>query len=85
VYSSERLVAVALTQTYGYMVETRLEYSSLITGEALVFLCIKEDEPNTLHYNLAEPSIGAKAQDEIDILLCRTAVSLALTFDGGGG
>jgi len=80
VYNSERLVVAALTQTYGYMIESGLEYSYLTTAEAFVFLWIEENEPHTLYYHLAEPNIEAEAQDEIDILLCRTAVSQTLTF-----
>ncbi|KAL5328001.1 hypothetical protein ACEPPN_005707 [Leptodophora sp. 'Broadleaf-Isolate-01'] len=80
VYHSEWLTAAALTQTYGYMIENGLEYSKLATGEADVFLQVKEDEPYTLYYHLAEPNIEAEAQSEVDILLCRTAVGQALTF-----
>jgi hypothetical protein len=79
VYHSEWLVGAALTQTYGYMVESGLEYSYLTTGEAFIFLHIKEAEPHTLYYHLAEPNAEAEAHDEADILLCRTAVSQALT------
>ena len=75
IYHSEWLVAAALTQTYGYMVENGLEYSYLTTGEAYVFLQIKESEPHTLYYHLVEPNAKAEAQDEVDILLCRTTVS----------
>ena len=80
VYHSEWLTAAALTQTYAYMLENGLEYSKVVTGEADVFLQLKEDEPHTLYYHLAEPIIEAEAQDEADILLCRTAVSQTLTF-----
>jgi hypothetical protein len=59
------------------MVENGLEYSHLTTGEAFVFLQIKEAVPHTLYYHLAEPNTEAEAQDEIDILLCRTVVSQA--------
>ncbi|TAQ86187.1 hypothetical protein B7494_g5489 [Chlorociboria aeruginascens] len=78
-YNSERLVVAALAQTYSYMLENGLEYSYLATGEAFVFLWIQEAEPHTLYYHLAEPNIEAGAHDGIDILLCRTAVSQALT------
>lgn len=80
VYHSEWLVWAALTQTYSYMIESGLEYSYLTTGEAFIFLWIKENEPHTLYYHLAEPNIEAEAQDKVDILLCRTAVSQTLTF-----
>lgn len=80
VYHSEQLTAAALIQTYGYMIENGLEYSKLVTGEADVFLQIKEDEPHTLYYHLAEPNIEAEAQSGVDILLCRTAVGQTATF-----
>ncbi|KAG9241154.1 hypothetical protein BJ878DRAFT_522142 [Calycina marina] len=80
VYHSEWLTAAALTQTYAYMIENGLEYSKLAIGEADVFLHLKEDEPHTLYYHLAEPKIEAEAQSEVDILLCRTAVGQTLTF-----
>ena len=75
IYRSEWLVAAALTQTYRYMVENGLAYSYLTTGEAYVFLYIIEFEPHTLYYHLVEPNAKAEVQDEVDILLCRTAIS----------
>lgn len=33
-----------------------------------------------LYYHLTEPNIEAKAQSEVSILLCRTAVGQSLTF-----
>ncbi|CAL3961971.1 unnamed protein product [Diplocarpon coronariae] len=80
VYHSEWLATAALTQTYAYMIENGLEYSKLTTGEADVLLQLKEDEPHTLYYHLAEPKFEAEAQSEVDILLCRTAVAQTLTF-----
>jgi hypothetical protein len=80
VYYSEWLTAAALTQMYAYMIENGLEYSKLVTGEADVFLQLKEDEPHTLYYHLAEPNIEAEAKSDVDIFLCRTAVSQTLTF-----
>ncbi|CAG8982299.1 hypothetical protein HYALB_00014022 [Hymenoscyphus albidus] len=80
VYHSEWLTAAALSQTYTYMIENGLKYSKLGTGEADVFLLIKEEEPHTLYYHLAEPNIEAEAQSEVDTVLCRTAVSQTLTF-----
>jgi len=43
------------------MIKTGLEYSKLVTGEADVFLRIKEDEPYILYYHLTEPNIEAEA------------------------
>ncbi|KAI9738100.1 MAG: hypothetical protein M1818_005528 [Claussenomyces sp. TS43310] len=79
-YHSERLTATALAQTYTYMIENGLEYSMLATGEADVFLQVKENEPYTLYYHLAEPNAEAEADGSDEILLSRTAVSQNLTF-----
>jgi len=80
IYHSERLTVAALTQTYSYIIENGLEYSKLVIGEADVFLQVKEDEPHTLYYYLAEPNIEAEAHSEVDIILYRTVVSQTLTF-----
>lgn len=37
------------------MIESGLEYGLLTTGEAIVFLKVDWDEPETLYYHLAEP------------------------------
>lgn len=42
VYNSERLVAAALVQTYGYMMENGLEFSYLTTGKAFLYLWIRK-------------------------------------------
>ncbi|KAI0817424.1 hypothetical protein GGR55DRAFT_693628 [Xylaria sp. FL0064] len=54
-YYAERLTAAALTQTYHYMILGGLEFGLLTTGEAIVFLKIDWEEPDTLYYHLAEP------------------------------
>lgn len=86
VYHSEWLTVAALTQTYAYMMENGLEYSHLVTGEADVFLLIKEDEPHTLYYHLAEPNIEAEALSEVGILLLshRSGPDLNFLLDGTG-
>jgi hypothetical protein len=78
IYHSEWLVSAALTQTYGYMIENGLEYSYLTTGEAFVFLWIKEDDPHTLYYHLARPTLEAQADP--GVILSRTAVSQVFCF-----
>ncbi|KAM3067066.1 hypothetical protein ACMFMG_011739 [Clarireedia jacksonii] len=80
VYYSEFLTAAALTQTYVYMVENGLEYGKVATGEADVFLWLKEDEPHTLYYHLAEPNNEVEAHSEVVISLYHTAVSQNLAF-----
>ena len=47
-------------QIYIYMIENSLKYSKLVTGEANVFLQLKEDKLYTLYYHLIEPNIKAE-------------------------
>ena len=77
-YYADRLVAAAMSQTYRYMLESGLEYSCIITGEAIVFLWIRREEPNTLYYHLAEPKEEVMTADGFEYSL--TAVSQLLSF-----
>ena len=54
-YQADRLVAAAVTQTFSYMIENGLEYGYLGTGEAFVFLRVKESNPETVYYRLCIP------------------------------
>ncbi|KAF4467396.1 hypothetical protein FALBO_5729, partial [Fusarium albosuccineum] len=77
-YWAERLTASAITQTYHYMIESGLKYGLLTTGEAIVFLRIDWDEPETLYYHLAEPGPEASAHPN-NFHIC-TAVGQYLAF-----
>lgn len=79
-YHADRLVAAAITQTYLYMLESGVEYSCIVTGEAVVFLWIREQESNTLYYHLAEPNEEVHASNEDDFQYSLTAVSQLLSF-----
>ncbi|KAI1322665.1 hypothetical protein F5Y16DRAFT_30526 [Xylariaceae sp. FL0255] len=59
-----QLVASAITQTFHYMVKSGLAYGLLTTGEAIVFLKIKWDDPQTVYYHLAEPAEEVAAHGE---------------------
>lgn len=48
---AEFLVVAAIVQTFDYMVESRLQYGYIYTGEAPVFLHIRENEPETVYYH----------------------------------
>ncbi|KAK2122128.1 hypothetical protein NOF04DRAFT_1197167 [Fusarium oxysporum II5] len=77
-YHAEKLTASAITQTYHYMIESGLEYGLLTTGEAIVFLKVDWDEPETLYYHLAEPGPEVSAHpNNLDIC---TAVGQYLAF-----
>ena len=54
-YQADRLVAAAVTQTFSYMIVNGLEYGYLGTGEAYVFLRVKENNPETVYYRLCIP------------------------------
>ncbi|KAI1636977.1 hypothetical protein F4809DRAFT_650132 [Biscogniauxia mediterranea] len=54
-YATE-VVASAVTQTFHYMVKSGLAYGLLTTGEAIVFLKINWNNPQTVYYHLAEPA-----------------------------
>ena len=79
-YNSDRLVAAALTQTYSYMLESGIEYGCVITGEAMVFLQIKEDDPTILHYHLAEPNGEVDADASFGFQHPLTAIGQLLSF-----
>ncbi|KAF3347224.1 hypothetical protein VdG2_04625 [Verticillium dahliae VDG2] len=77
-YHAERLTASAVTQTYHYMIEGGLEYGLLTTGEAIVFLKVDWEEPETLYYHLAEPGPEVAAHPEHSHVC--TAVGQYLAF-----
>ena len=79
-YNADRLVAAAVTQTYSYMLESGVEYSCIVTGEALVFLWIKADDTNTLYYHLAEPEEEVSAGDGLGFKHPLTAIGQLLSF-----
>ena len=49
-YNADRLVASAVTQTYEYMIDNGLEFSSITTGVAEVFLRVDDEDPETVYY-----------------------------------
>ena len=79
-YNADRLVAAAAAQLYSYMLESGSEYSCIITGEAIIFLWIKEDDPNALYYHLAEPNEEVYTGDGLGFQHPLTAISQLLTF-----
>lgn len=64
-YHADRLVASAVTQTYEYMIDNGLEFGSIATGVAEVFLRVDEADPETVYYYLAEPRLDV-GQGDVD-------------------
>ena len=79
-YNADRLVASAVTQTYEYMIDNGLEFSSIATGVAEMFLRIDEDEPETVYYYLTEPRLDLGEEDEFGFRYPFTAIARMLAF-----
>ncbi|KAG6127490.1 hypothetical protein E4U12_005843 [Claviceps purpurea] len=63
---AEKRAKRAVTQTYHNMMESCLEFGILTTGQAIVFLHVNWDDPQTLYYHLAEPSLDVAKAPERD-------------------
>ncbi|KAG6090920.1 hypothetical protein E4U31_007558 [Claviceps sp. LM219 group G6] len=55
--TAEKRVEGAISQTYRNMMESCLEFGILTTGQAIVFLYVNWDDPQTLYYHIAEPAL----------------------------
>ncbi|KAL8756164.1 MAG: hypothetical protein Q9184_004585 [Pyrenodesmia sp. 2 TL-2023] len=54
-YDADQMVAAVATQTFHYMIESRLPYSYITTGQGIVFLHVRYDDPTTLYYHVCIP------------------------------
>lgn len=85
-YQADRLVAAAVIQTFSYMIENGLEYGYLGTGEAFVFLRVRENNPETVYYRLCIPNeevgdkTGWRPDSNDENLLHLTAVAQVSAF-----
>ncbi|EAS33643.3 uncharacterized protein CIMG_13378 [Coccidioides immitis RS] len=80
IYNAKQITSAAITQTFDYMVKEGVEYGYLTTGEAFVFLRIKEDDLTTLYYHLSEPAHDANTQDGDSFWYSNTAISSVLSL-----
>ncbi|CCE29183.1 uncharacterized protein CPUR_02875 [Claviceps purpurea 20.1] len=64
--TAEKRVKHAVTQIYHNMMESCLEFGILTTGQAIVFLHVNWDDPQTLHYHIAEPALDVARASEGD-------------------
>lgn len=74
---SKRLIAAVITQLYGYMISSGVKNGYICTGEAYLFLNIKDD-PSVVQYFLSIPNTDVTEQEEYS--LHRTAVAQVLAF-----
>ncbi|EEH40228.2 hypothetical protein PAAG_02283 [Paracoccidioides lutzii Pb01] len=75
IYDTKQISGAAITQIFDYMIKEGVENGYLTTGQAFIFLRIKEDDPTTLYYHLAEPIRNAEAQDGNHIPRSSTAIA----------
>ncbi|KAI4111321.1 MAG: hypothetical protein LQ345_006821, partial [Seirophora villosa] len=66
--------------TYDYMIKAGCPYGCIVTGEAVVFLMLDEDNPTDLQYFLAEPRLDAKSNLENDLDISKTMIAQLLSF-----
>ena len=78
-YNADKMAVAVATQTFHYMIENRLEYSYIATGEAFVFLHIEKDDPTTLYYHVSVPSDEID-DDGSDFPYWQTAIGQVLTL-----
>ncbi|KAG6250321.1 hypothetical protein E4U49_007979 [Claviceps purpurea] len=64
--TAEKRAKRAVTQTYHNMMESCLEFGILTTGQAIVFLHVNWDDPQTLYYYIAEPALDVAKGPERD-------------------
>ena len=57
-----------------------LEYASIATGTAEVFLRVREEDPETIYYYLTEPKLDVANGDDFGFRYPFTAVSRLFSF-----
>lgn len=64
---AKELTASALVQTFDNMIKTGVAYSYITNGETFVFLHVSDQDPETLHYYLAQPNMDAERAVEAEL------------------
>ncbi|KAG6262145.1 hypothetical protein E4U49_003329 [Claviceps purpurea] len=79
VSESRRLAAAAITQLYAAMIQKRVRFGYIDTGEVKVFLRIGED-PSLVEYYLTIPSRDVEAESDAEQRLHLTSVAQVFAF-----
>ncbi|KAG6105569.1 hypothetical protein E4U13_007829 [Claviceps humidiphila] len=66
VTTAEKRVKRVVTEIYHNMMESCLEFGILTTGQAIVFVHVNWDDPQTLYYHIAEPALDVARASEGD-------------------
>ncbi|KAI4118321.1 MAG: hypothetical protein LQ345_001605 [Seirophora villosa] len=53
--AADKFVAMIVTQTFSYMVESGISHGCIITGEIMIFLRILKEDPRTVYFYHADP------------------------------
>ncbi|KAG5989138.1 hypothetical protein E4U52_005895 [Claviceps spartinae] len=77
---NQRLVAAVIIQLFAAMVNNDVQYGYIDTGEALVFLHIKANDPFTVEYYISDPKSDVEKEADADGKLRLSAVSQVLAF-----
>jgi len=77
--TAKRATAQVLVQAFHYMIDFRLQYCFVTSGEALILLYLDADDPRTLYYRLAVPRKEIGTVDGVGNMR-RTAVALVSTM-----
>ncbi|KAL2360010.1 hypothetical protein RJZ56_007131 [Blastomyces dermatitidis] len=77
IFCCRRLVTAVITQLFSYMVQKRVRYGYVCTGEAFIFVYISDD-PSSVQCALCIPGRDVKGTDDDD--LQGTAVAQVLAF-----
>ncbi|KAI9730984.1 MAG: hypothetical protein M1834_005445 [Cirrosporium novae-zelandiae] len=78
--NSEEVIAAVVTQAFDAMINCGLEYTYIITGEAIVFLRVNENEPTTLYYHVSLPNQEADRCHDPILRISRTTIGQVLGF-----
>ncbi|KAL8707929.1 MAG: hypothetical protein Q9225_007683 [Loekoesia sp. 1 TL-2023] len=79
-HHARRLVAAAATQAYDYMLDIGCLYGCIVTGEAMVFLKIGEEDTTVLYYHFAEPILEVTVNDGQSFQHSKTSIAQLATF-----
>ena len=67
--NADKFAVAVATQASYHMIQNRLEYGYITTGEAFVFLYVKDNDPTTPYYYMVVSSEDAR-DDDSSFLLC---------------
>ncbi|KAG6313837.1 hypothetical protein E4U22_000598 [Claviceps purpurea] len=77
---NQRLVVAVIIQLFAAMVKNNVRYGYIDTGEAMVFLHIKDHDPFVVEYHISIPKSDAEKETDADGKLRLSAVFQVLAF-----